>query len=432
MKSKIIFLILAFYFCLSADSASFPQFMQEMLDKSSDYQKLLTKHERITAQAQLRKSLSFMDINASYKNYENEIERVETDPEVKNTDISENDERWQIELSKQLFPKDFDATADAVKERFELYSLEQEIALTRVKVMEEILEDFINWWEAKEKISILEIRFETLSQQNNLLDNLATDNLVETNLLIEQLEAVEDCSDDLNKNRKTVTNMRHKYGAILDSFLLAFKQYKTIANLPDIAELEQQWKSWEKLQKQQSKPFYRYIKLKKITPYLPELNLSFSWNWRNTNQDWEISNQAEFQYMDRDQTETYPELGIEFTVPLDLWRNTQGKRNILQSYQRNLQILESAFSNELGKYVQIRETTFQAIINKRSRKKTIMDLYEKKLFIQQKFSRQSGPKIRNLEIAELKSRYAEIAFQKADFELHKEIFLFEFIQKDRL
>ena len=95
------------------------------------------------------------------------------------------------------------------------------------------------------------------------------------------------------------------------------------------------------------------INLRYLYLYFPETSLNFSYNKRATNQDWiiaeddnEFEGDTKFYNRKRSLKEEYPEIGIKFSMPINLYSSIKGKVNLLKSFEKEVQIRETELTSE--------------------------------------------------------------------------------------
>jgi len=418
-------------------AVSFQQLMNELLHSDTEYQELILKYDQEAARYKLQKSLNILDLNASYEGRNNELDRTDTtsesslDTEVENSDITESDARWKVELSKQLFPKDYDDTDDTIDHKLKLARLQQELTIARLEISEEIIDDFLDLWEAEAKIEILEEHYVSMQNQYSLMKELSEESPVETKLMIGLLEDLDKFRSILKDYYNTRDDITSSYSVNLDEFMSSFAIYVNEATLPEAVELAQGWEDWRAEKVQQTTHLSSFLKRRQLTPYLPEINLSLSWNWRETTQDWGISQDDEFDEMRREQTESYPELKIEFSLPFDIVRSTSAKRTILRNYNRQVEIAEHQYTVELEEFARTRINSYRSLLEKERYRNDLAMLFQKQLqVLQNTHTEISSTNDLDLLNTALKCKLAEIDALRASYELHKESYLLWISDKD--
>jgi len=400
-----------------------------LLQKNSDYQQLLNKYEQEKATAKIDKSLSLFDVNFSYQSWDNDIERYEIGTSLEESKINEEDERWKIELAKQFFPKDFDATADEINASIDLFRLEQELIIARTEYLSDALEDIVDWFEAEEMTKLLKRKLLILQRENEVLEELNRENIIEIESLIENLEEIEKLEKNIADLQEICSKFELQYELPVTVFSeTIFRKIIEKNTLPDTIKFHKKVdfkrnKLIDSLRKIRSK-----IKISYYKAFLPEVNLSFSYNWRNTDQVWDTTQNGVLENMQRNQKEEFPETGIEFSLPFNIISNTSGKLALLNSHQNELDYRFNEIRTELDKFQIERMYYYNKAKTACERKKRLKELYNKNLeIIQKKFAEEptllgKNPELK-LEKETLKNEKAELEYKVAEMNLFKEIIL---------
>ena len=191
-KSRLVLSLLFIITLVQAQVNNLQELTDSLLSGNATYQQAVSRYEQEKANLSIQNSLSWFDINFQYRQYDNDYTRLESGDEIEDADVEEKDKRWGIELSKQLFPKDFDNVTDAVGTRINLLRYRQELKLAYYRAAEEIWEELALWQEADAQSQVLQSRLQILYQQNQTLEELYSQKDLDPELLILNLEEIED------------------------------------------------------------------------------------------------------------------------------------------------------------------------------------------------------------------------------------------------
>lgn len=428
MKIKLIFVSILLFSVLSAQESDLENLLDFMLEKHPDYQQSISRYEQEKALYRIDSSLNWFDINFVYQQYENNFIRDETETTLEHSEVEEKDKRWRIELEKQFFPKDFDNAIDAIGSRLDILRYEQDTILSYYTCCSDIFDDMIQWFEATNEIKNLEEKLDILYEQNIALEELENQNLIDPKILIDNLEEIDDSEDDLYDFKEISEVYERKYGKILDDFLQKYEAYFSTAEKPDTLVFEQKINTEISNLNREIKKIANKIKFNYFHFYLPEINLTLSYNWRETRQDWTIEKNSNLSERERDQDEEYPEAEIEFSLPFNIFSNTSGKLALLKAYERELHYRSKEMILSWHTFKLERINYFAEAQLELKRKSRLNELYDRNLNIQtQKFNEEpsllgSNPELK-LQTETLKAKKAEMGKKIAEMKMNKEIFL---------
>ncbi|MCF7918563.1 MAG: hypothetical protein K9N06_01460 [Candidatus Cloacimonetes bacterium] len=430
---KIRFIIILLFCCgLLAGSESFSTFLAELLHENGDYQKVLAKNEQDIARYYLNRSISLPELNVIYQNDSNDILRDElkttTFTEQENTTISENDERWQIELSKQFFPKDFDNADDEIGNAIDLMTNRADLMIAKDQILEKMFDDMIDMFEANKMIGIISAKVAVLIQENAILVTLENQNIIEPAELIENLEELETEEKKLQEYRETYDTLHLQYGNINEEFIRLFTGYMVKETSADTLSFDARIADQINSITKSGSKISRKIKKNRMLCWLPELTTSVSYNWRNIDQDWDITKTGVEEFWDREQTEEFPELKLELSLPLDFAGNLKSKSHLLRAYEHELGQSKQELAADIKKLQKKRHNALQNYQLRLERKQQLLRLRAKQAqSVEDKFIAEPSllgdlPQIER-EVAILKVTKAETELNVTKMKLFKEIYL---------
>jgi len=428
MKFRSIILIVLLCSFLAAQETDFPLLMNQLLENNPDYLQALSRFEQESALFKIDRSLSFFDFNLSYQQYDNDIRRDETESTLERSRIDEKDERWRLELNRQFFSKDFDNVADAIGFRMDLLRYEQEFILLKYICQAEIFDEMIEWHEAQQMTALLTERLEILYQQNLILEDMDLDNSIDPEILIENLEEIDDREKDLYEFKQINSVFLRKYNDIFPEFYDKFQAFVEQNTTPDTILFEQNIKKEIDILNNEIKGISNNIKFNYFYYFMPEVNLSLSYNWRETDQDWDITKNGLNENMVREQNEEFPEGEIELSLPFNIFSNTSGKHALLKAFERELRFRSSEMNQDWQEFKIERINYYYAAVLELNRKARLHELYERTLHVfRKKYQEEpsllgSNPKLK-LKRETIQTAEAEVDHQIAEMKLYKEIFL---------
>ena len=435
MKISSLILIILSSICLAAQSGDFPVFMADLLENNPDYMKALSRYEQEKAFYTIDKSLGWFDMNFVFQQYDNDFIRNETKTVLEHSNVIEKDKRWRLELDKQLFPKDFDAAADAIGFRLDLLRFEQDLSLLKHVCQAEILDEMIEWQEARQMAALLQERLDILYQQNRILEELDLDNIIDPEILILNLEEIDDRETELYEFKQLDSFYERKYDNILSEFYDTFQIFIKQNALPDTILFEQKI-NWEIAHLNQAiQAVSQKIKFNYFYFFMPEMNLTLSYNWRETNQNWDITKNGVYENLLREQNEEFPEGEIEFSLPFNIFSNTSGKLALLKASERELHFRSREMHLAWQEFEVERINFYHAAQLELKRKARLKELYDRTLHIfHKKYQEEpsllgSNPELK-LKKETIQTAEAEVDHQIAEMKLYKEIFLINSFGED--
>jgi len=414
---------------------SFENQIKTLLEQDREYQQILNRYNQEKAFARIDRSLRYFDMNFSYESYNNDIERDETEEYLEESRITEDDERWKIELNRQFFAKDFDSASDYIDSRIDLLRYEQELVLSKIDRLDEVIEELINCYEAHEKLKILEQELSIYSKENEVLKELKKKNIIEIKELIDNLEKIDDLEDDIYDLSEEKREFEEKYDSVKIDHLTLFQNLITYNTEIDSIKFHNNVNSIINDLSEKFNRLNRKMKFYYPQVYLPEVNLSFSYNWRKTDQDWDIYKNGIHEKRLRNQIEEYPEVNLELSIPLDIFSNTSGKHYLLKTYKRELGFRSNELDNKWKVFRSKRLQTYRKEKENLARKVELKELYDLnweniiKKYTEEPLLLGNDFEIK-LQKAELMNKMNDIEYRIAEIKYHKEIFLINAFNQD--
>ena len=431
MKFKLLLILLISCSVLSADLVGFEAILEKLLKNNSEYQQVLSNFEREIGRYYLNKSTALPELNISYQKYSNDILRDElktsTIPESENTTIDENDERWRIELSKQFFPKDFDHADDTIGSAIELMVITSEMFTTRDEALSDIFDDMTDLYEADVMIKVLEPEINVLLRENAILDELEKNNIIDPADLIDNLKELDAEEKKLNEFRETSERLKKQYGNVNQEFVELFFSYSE-NDQADTLMFNMFMDIMVSGISEGCDDVTRKIKRNKVYAWLPEIRASVSYNWRNIDQEWDIKNADGYEFWDREQTEAFPEIKLELSLPLDFVGNMKGKSLTLKAYEHEVMQNDLELTGKINDLKIERLSALEYYKNRLLRKQQISRLREKQAKINEdKYLADPTllgelPQL-ELEDSRLKVLKAEAELKIAEMRYYKQVYL---------
>jgi len=431
----VVFILLIVAGCLLADNVEFQQFIHEMLQQNSDYQQAVSRFYQEKALSGIDNSVNWFDINLSYQQYDNDYTRTQTLSHLEDSDVNEKDRRWRVELERQFFPKDFDNTADDINYKMNLMRYDQELQLAYFYGCSDLFDDLTDWYEAAQKIDILQKRLDILYQQNELLEELDLENLIDPETMIALLEEIEDRGDEMYDLKEVYNEHFNKYGNSLNAFFDQFQLYIQQHHAADTLQFSQNIMIHLNKLNADTRRISHSIKWRYSYLFLPEVNLTLSYNWRKTKQNWDITENSGENEMIRHQDEEYPEGKIEVSLPFNLIGNNSSKLSLLKSFEYELDYRYRELQQDWNLFRLERITFYQEAKLELKRKTRLYDLYRRDLQLQQtKFEEEptllgDNPTLK-LNKKAIQTDEAELDMKLAEMKYYKEIFLMNCFEEE--
>ncbi len=425
-RLKLSFLFLLSLSLLFSQSGELDVFFNKLLENSPDYLQAVNRFERAKAVQKIDKSLNWFDLNFIYKHYGNDFTRDDKDILREYSEVFEKDTRKRIEIERRLFLKDFDDASDLISSQLELYRYQQDLFLDKYNLVSKLFEDLILWQEAVSMNELISEKLLLLNEQYLLLGELDQENLIETRIIINTIEDIDDSEKRLNKYAAISEQMFRKYGNILNEFSSLMTTYQYIET-DTIIFVERVNKHRALVEGNKDKISTR-IKWKYLQAFLPEVRFTLSYNWRDTEQNWESQKGGNNTSMTRIQKERFPEGELRLTIPFNFIDNTKGKTSLLKTYERELQFRTGNILSEWDDFEITRLTNYRKSEQELRRKTQLAELYQRELNLQTIKYREeptllgTNPEL-ILKQVSLKAIEAEIKRKSAQLRFYKEAYI---------
>ena len=425
MRNNFLLILLFCSLYVFADVYELTKILDEALLTNEDYLQAKIRLEKEEAEAGINSSLRWLDVNLSYGKYSNDITRDETKTTLEQSNISEEDERRKIELSRRFFPKDFDDSSDVISSKIDLMRFRQNYLLTKTDQTDEILSDCIDYNSDVKMKLLLFAELEKLKAKNSVLEELNAKNLIKPQRLIKNIKDIEKLEDKLLDLQQNITRFRY-----LDFYQEITEKLSQIQvdSAADTVRFNDKIIELTKNTKKAANKINSGINLRKAFFFLPEITVSLSYNQRTTSQDWvTVENQTSSQML-RNIEEEFPEAEVEMSLPFNIISNTKGKKKLLNAYENELKFRSANLNWELQDFREGQILSYNKRQNEYSRKKRLNELYKVKHdTANEQYDIEPDILGENAEekLYEIQtdSEKAEIEFEAAKQKLQKEIFL---------
>ncbi|HPT72295.1 MAG TPA: hypothetical protein PLE74_08430 [Candidatus Cloacimonadota bacterium] len=420
---------------LSAQSNDLKSLVNSLLLTNSDYQQLLSKYNQEKSVNTINKSLSWFDMSFVYKQYDNDFTRDDRNSTLEHSRVDEKDKRWGVELSKQLFSKDFDNEQDAIGSRFDLLRYGQDLKLMKTRASSDILDDLIYWYETEQRITQLKQELSVLENQNQVLEDMNQQNQIDSDILISNIEDLDEKESELSESLKITSLFASKYGNILPSFTDKIQSYINSHPQADTLQFKANVIQEIKGLKKDVNSINNHIDMHYYSFFMPELNLKLSYNWRENRQHWNINDNSVLKKLIRNQDEEYPEGDIEFVLPFNFVSNAYGKYSLLRAYDLELDYRSRDMLYAWERFALDHTTQYQIAEKQFERRCRLNELYQHQLSLQQKRFKEepallgANPSLQ-LQKTTLKADKAQLNMRIAEMKLYKEIFLMTNMEED--
>jgi hypothetical protein len=429
LKPKLfLFLILLAANLVFAQTTELKTLLDRLILQNTDYLQTLSRCQQEKAQLSIQNSANWFDLNLKHQQYDNDFTRNERENGLEHSDVDETDKRWSIELSRQLFPTDFDETRDRLSTGLNVFRYRQELKLAYYKAAAEIFDDLIGWYEADRMLPVLQSGLDILYEQNRTLEELDRQKLVDRDLLIENLEEIADREAKLNACRKKIVSYTCRYNSSIFEFTNQMQAYISLAEIPDTLAFQQNLMHEIISAGKDAGKLSRQIRRSRILSWLPEVNLSLSYNWRRTDQTWLIDDDGSLGNRTVNQTEEYPQAEIEISLPFSIFSNHSGKLALLKGYETELDYRGTEIRLAWQRFGSDRLASLDAARLELQRKQRLQQLYAENLELQRQRMKEEpsllgGDPGLKLEQAINKLTAAQTAAKAAEMKLYREIFL---------
>ena len=438
IKCKITFILFFFSISLFSLGTDLDKLMEKILFNDIDFQKKENSLNLLIASNKIERSVNWFDINLTYRQHTNDMTRDQTELfDTEYSNIVEEDSRWRIELNKRFFQKDLNKVHDIIEYRLDIIETQQELVLFKIERMDDLIDDHIDFFEAKKQIELLTMELEIFYRENLILEELYSKNVVTASKLIKNIEDIEALENSLS-NWNEIIEKQELYSVIqIQSFLELFENYiQTTPIEVDTLKYKQQNSEMIKSYENQLEKVLSAIKRNSYFFYLPEINASVSYNERTTLQDWNIIENSVEEYLrERDFTEKYPEFEVELSLPFNIFGNSIGKYKLLEALER--EALLNKFDIKFSFYqTEIKQlNSFKKAFNKYQTAYKLSQLYSKKYdIINEKYQSQPSmlgatPEI-TLKKEFIKNQKIELKLEISKMKLYKNVFLINYFIKN--
>ncbi len=414
---------------LSAQASALQSYLDSLLAKHPDYLQAQSRYQKEKALFAIEKSLYWADLNLSRQQYDNDFTRDEITSSLEHSKVKEKDTRDRIELAKQFFPKDYDNVTNDIGNRLEVLRYRDEARLAYYTSAADVLEELAEWYEADAMAAVIQSRLDILQEQNQLLEELNSTKGIDPEVLLDNLKEIGDRQEELADYKRLTAFYQSKYGALPQEFISRLQSYPESAPQPDTLAFTKRLQAMESARRKALNAISRRISLNLALFYLPEVNLSLSYNWRTNRQDWDIDDAGIPKLMQRNQDEEFPEAKLEFSLPLNYFSNAKGKLDLLKAYRSELDYRARVMELEWQEFAAERLTGYQAAVLELKRAQRVHQLSVANLEVQrQKLAADSAKVEKNtlkLQREILKAEEARVEAQKAKLVRAGESLLFD-------
>ncbi len=245
--------------------------------------------------------------------------------------------------------------------------------------MNDILEDMIEWYEISEKLTLYKEELGMLHAENVILDEYEKQNIVSPNKLLKNLKAIDKLEDRVYYSQSEIKKYEANYGERLEEFRQVFNQYMLTQPQADTLSFTSYSIDLLNSVERKMERISNSIKLHTLFAFLPEVNLSVSYNQRDIDQDWVTTEDGDVDELTRVQSEVYPEAELELSIPLNLFSNIRGKNRMLKSFKQELRYRKNELQLDLNEFVIELKTALLSNSTSVTRKERIHELSQEQL-----------------------------------------------------
>jgi len=432
-KCKLTFLLLFLNCYLFSLGAEFSKFMEKTLASDIEFQKKINSLNLVIAKNKIEKSINWFDINIKYQQHTNDMTRDQTEPlKTEFSNITEEDSRWSIELNKSFFQNDLDNVHELIKYRLDIIEIQQELLLYKMLRLNDLIDEYIKMFEAKNQIELLEMENDLLNRENQILEELYSKNIISTSDLIKNLESKEEIESSLS-NWKEILEESTKY---LPPFLDSFGNYiQTVSTEVDTLKYKHRNNDIVRSYEIQLNKVLSSIRRNSYYFFIPEINATVSYNERKTLQDWKITENSEAEFLrERDFTEKYPEFEVELSLPLNIFGNNSGKYKLLEALKRRTLLIKYEIEFSLNQSELKQLSSFKKALTKYHAITKLSQLYKREYnTINVKYKAQptilgTTPEI-TLTKELVKKLKVDLKWKISEMELYKNVFLINYFKE---
>jgi hypothetical protein len=423
----IIFLLVLSSLLVANDDLT--SFLMDRVRFEPDYISRQNRLNSALAERDILRSANWFDIHLSYKNYANEIDRLEKDTTSKeDSSIDEDDERWRIEASRKFFDNDFSTTEDKIENSINLVRYKYDLILEQYLKLDDIIDDMIEYEESIAKIRYFSEKLNVKIKENSIMENLYEKGIIEPTVLIENLEMIELLEEKLNNWKSKQKTFDQDYNKSHDEFITLLSSYIVKTSLQaDTLKFIHKLDEYEHLRVIELEEVSNRIKKSESSYLFPEIELNLSTNKRVTNQEWNITksngNQKTFE---RETEENYLEGEIEVTIPFNLYSNLKGKKRLLRSFKSELSLKSDLLDFDYERFkIEILDS-YHKYLSRYRRRKRLEELHSREYESYKKQQIKSGiDDTLDQKLIKVEARYEKARLNSyiTRLELYKYIFI---------
>ena len=358
MKFAIFFGVVLTLFwseILVAEETDFYKIFDEILANDFIFQNEANKIKEKTAKLKIDISNNLLDLGYSRNVIrQGEISKSEWNANGKEKiELSNEEDVAKFEISKVFFERDFDTAFDIFSGKIDIVNEKFQLEIYRIKRLDEIISDYIRFYNARKNLEIAKQRFSLLKQEKEIAEKLYFDGVVSEEKMIDIINKIAEISGKIIEFESVIAeDGNNKNFSVFDNF------FAETASQPNI---EADTTSFLKKNsgliselKREIKKLSANLKRRFFLVAFPEMKANISWNIKNTKEENSYPETETDDVLERKIYETYPEFSLEFSLPLNFIGNAKNKYALLRAFRNKAkfseqkQIMEiSAFQNEM-------------------------------------------------------------------------------------
>jgi len=343
-------LILAFVFQFGrAEQIDFGEIFDKILAVDPAFQMKRSELQQKTAHFGIDSANNFFNLSYERNANSGDVKRSEQKADgSENITIVRTEKTDKFVISKVFFEQDFNSAFDIISEKNKILDLKFDLEIYRIKRLDEIISEFMKIHKAEKKLEIESEKLSLLKQEKEISEILYADGVISEDKLIEIHRKIPDVYQKIYEIKTLLKEKEISDFRLLN--LLFSNLSENLAEIADTTSFVEKNTELISSRKKQMNKLASALQWKRFATVLPEMKAEVSWNKKTVteNRSYVVGNTGNI--LQRDDAESYPELALQFSLPLNFIGNSSNKIKLLQSFRNELIFSEKEFSAEIHRF----------------------------------------------------------------------------------
>ena len=345
-----VFLILAFVFQFGrAEQIDFGEIFDKILAVDPVFQMKRNELQQKTAQLGIDSANNFFNLGYERDANFGDVKRREQKADgSENITIERTEKIDKFVISKVFFEQDFNSVFDIISEKNKISDLKFYLEIYRIKRLDEIISEFLEINKAEQKLEIESEKLSLLKQEKEISEILYADGVISEDKLIEIHRKIPEVYQNIYHIKELLKEKEISDFKLLN--LLFSNLPENPAAVADTISFIKKNRELISARKKQTNKLASALRWKHFATVLPEMKAEVSWNKKTVSENRSYVVYDAGNILQRDDAESYPELALHFSLPLNFIRNSSNKIKLLQSFRNGLIFSEKEFSAEMHRF----------------------------------------------------------------------------------